>query len=257
MNFEYKNKTFDIEGYSETDHIYRTIVNSHCFYEIDLLEYMLSIKKHISKLNSVAIDVGANIGNHSIFFRSYLTEHLIAVEPNPIVASILERNLRNNIDNYSIYRNALGETEGKGSLAFPENAETNIGRVKIHQNDNTGTVEIVTLDSMVEDWSSHHGTKADISIIKIDVEGMEMAVLKGAEATIRKYRPHLFLEAATEDEFYKLKRYLNGLGYRDLCQWAATPVYHFAYNPPVGLMIRALWIKLRRILWNHIERLSK
>src|SRR3989338_10130702 len=97
MKFKYRHKLFDVEGVSQEDHIYKEIIKNRSFYEIDLLEYMYLINKCLHKENTIAIDVGANIGNHSIFFQSFLTDHVISVEPNPNVLPILEKNLNQNI----------------------------------------------------------------------------------------------------------------------------------------------------------------
>ena len=78
------------------------------------------------------------------------------------------------------------------------------------------------------------------TVIKIDVEGMGFDVVKGALNSIKKHRPHLFLEAETQDEFIRLNNYLRRLGYLKLTNWAFTPVYHFAYKPKISLILTAL-----------------
>jgi FkbM family methyltransferase len=244
MKFNYRHKTFDIEGVSQKDHIYNTIVKTRCFYEIDLLEYMYFIRNHFPKENALAIDVGANIGNHSIFFRYFLADHLIAVEPNSELVPILEKNLNRNVDNYSIYDCALGATDGLGTLFYPDGATNNSGMAKIDPDGPNNTTRITTLDSIVENWIENHDGEGAVSIIKIDVEGMEMAVLKGARNTLLKNRPNLFIEAATPEEFRELDTYLGKLGYKAISRWAVTPVYHFSCNPSYLLLFATRFTKL-------------
>jgi protein O-GlcNAc transferase len=226
MEFQYKGKFFCIDGAAENDRIYRVIRESNSFYEIDLLEYSHHIMKSFNPSNSLAIDVGANIGNHSIYFQSFLASYIIAVEPNSEILPILKRNLSRNIKNYTIHEKGLGEFFGKGSIVYPPGSENNIGMAKIELSG--GNIDIVTLDSLIENWQDINGVEAIISLIKVDVEGMELSVLKGAKDTISRHRPHLLLEAATPSNFLELKHYLEPLGYLPLGHYAYTPVYHFS-----------------------------
>lgn len=237
MVFRYRNRTFTIEGVSQEDYILRTIVNTRCFYERDLLEYMYLIRRYLRKRNAIAIDVGANIGNHSIFLQSFLADYLIAVEPNPKVLPVLKDNLFRNINNYSIYDCALGETDGSGTIVLPDDAMHDSGMARVEPGGTENTVKITTLDSVVADWEIAHNNGGYISVIKIDVEGMEAAVLKGARKTILRYRPHIFVEAATVGEMHEINEYLSHMGYKKLSRWAATPIYHYCYKPPKRLLI--------------------
>jgi len=264
MKFKYRQKTFDIDGISQEDAIYRTIVQTRCFYEIDLLEYMYSIRHYFRKENGTAVDVGANIGNHSIFMQSFLTANLISIEPNPKVLAILHRNLKQNINNYSIYDCAVGETAGMGSIFLPDGAKNNVGMAKIDLDGHDNNITITTLDAIVERWNTTHNMDSNISIIKIDVEGMEMAALKGAKNTIQKHKPHLFIEAATIEEFGEVNSYLRSLGYKVLSRWAVTPVYHFSYSPSKRLIFAVRLAKyshfprsIKKIIMGEIKYLAK
>ena len=78
---------------------------------------------------------------------------------------------------------------------------------------------------------------ANIGMIKIDVEGMELDVLKGAKEILLKKRPHLFIEAKNNLEFQKIYNYLIKFKYIPMSVWAKTPVYHFVYKPSLILRI--------------------
>lgn len=255
MKFRYNGKDFNIKGTSEEDHIYRRICEGSTFYEIDLLEYAAKFMKERSAKNSIAIDVGANIGNHSIFIQSFLAEYLIAVEPNPDTLPTLKSNLSENIGNYTIYENGLGESTSRGNIVLPDGAANNIGMAKL--NLDGGDVDIITLDSMVEDWQSNNDEKGQITLIKIDVEGMELSVLKGAQKTIEKYQPHLLLEAATPSEFLSLKGFLKEIGYTPLRHYAGTPVYHFSYKPTRWVIFQARMVQVILNIKRKIRRKSR
>jgi len=154
MQFEYQSKTFNIEGVSKNDHIYKSIAQSGNFYEIDLLNYIYHIKPFIysKKHKNIILDVGANIGNHSIFFSSFISDHLIAIEPNSAVLPQLRLNLSKNIDNYTLYECGVGEKEGRGKMVVPENIDNNIGAARIDLQSNDSDIEISTLDSVFAAW---------------------------------------------------------------------------------------------------------
>ena len=80
---------------------------------------------------------------------------------------------------------------------------------------------------------------------------MELSVLKGATKTISQFKPHVFAEAQTKTQLDSLITYLAEFGYIKLSQWADTPVYHFAYNPSLTMILRA---HAQKIVWssNHI-----
>ncbi len=242
MKFRYKNKKFDISGTSKGDHIYKSICNDRVFYEIDLLEYAAQLVKGPNKPDSLAIDAGANIGNHSIFFQSFIVEHLIAVEPNPDTLPILKSNLEKNIQHYTIYENGLGESFGQGSIILPDCDKGNKGMAQIGLGE--GEIQVITLDALVKDWQDKNNLNGHVALIKIDVEGMELAVLKGAVETLKKYRPHLLIEATTPPKLEEFKEFLSEFGYGPICHFAATPVYHFCHKPTQYARLKAAFMKL-------------
>lgn len=260
MRFDYLSKSFDIEGVSENDHIYRQITRTGTFYEIDLLDYIHRIKPFIYSKGcmNVVIDIGANIGNHSVFFGSFMADHLIAIEPNPNVLVQLRRNLSKNVSNYTLFECAVGDIESRGTIVVPENMGNNIGAARVDVNTNEGDIEISVVDSIFSSWKEKVDNPVSVSLIKIDVEGMEPQVLKGAENTILKYKPHIFAEAETKEKFQKIHNYLRSLGYRKIPgHWAATPVYHFACNPPLALIATAHYRQIRRAVRKTKSRLLR
>lgn len=251
MKFQHLRKEFEINGVSNDDHIYKCITQSGTFYEVDLLEYMRALKPFLRRGNNriAAADIGANIGNHSIYMASFIADRLISIEPNPAVLPILRDNLMRNSGNYSIYACAVGDKEGRGNIFVPKAMEGNIGAARIEESSAVGEIQISTLDSILEGWLEEDKHLCSISLIKLDVEGMEPMALKGAQNTIKAFKPHIFAEAATLSDLENIKSVLTPLGYKVMPgKWAATPVYHFAHQPSGSLLLACLFLRAKNIV---------
>ncbi len=161
------------------DHIQQQIIVKNKFYENNFLE---KVRKYVPK-NSVIIDVGANIGNHTIYFGRILQARKIyAFEPQKEVFKILKRNIElNNLTKIVVAFNlALGSKDGYGDFKKESLDEYNLGCASIREN-TKGKVKIRRLDSI--------GIKDKINLIKIDVEGHELQVLLGSKNTIKNNKP--------------------------------------------------------------------
>jgi FkbM family methyltransferase len=124
----------------------------------------------------VILDVGANIGVFSIAAAKRFPDATIhSFEPNPEAYPRLVRNLElNGTVNVRPVNRAVHSS--CGVLNFSGDNSTSVGRVI---DSGTLSIEAVTLD----DFCSHRGIR-EIGLIKIDVEGAEVEVLKGARATL-------------------------------------------------------------------------
>ncbi len=131
--------------------------------------------------DSTVIDVGAHIGTVSIPL-SYKAKRVISFEPSQVSFGLLQKNIElNGIQNIDARNKGLGSKPGHASLApMPEG---NAGGQTLDA-DEAGSIEVSTLDAEAE--------SADL--IKIDVEGMEMEVLKGATKLIERSEPSIFME---------------------------------------------------------------
>ncbi len=210
----------NISGIS-TDHIFNNIKRKKNFYEHDLLFHLYTV---INPKNSTIIDIGANIGNHSIYFGKYLCDKIIAIEPSQMHSDILRKNLSNNLSEYQyeILQIAVGNEEGYANLVFP--SDINLGAAKIDSTSsnsslNSEKVPIKKLDNVINDLN--------ISMLKIDVEGFEIDVLRGAENLIKNNLPHIIVEAHDDEHLNKIKKFLNKYEYTILGRFCYTPTYHF------------------------------
>lgn len=245
--FTYLDKSVDLVGFSENDYIYQKIKSSSGFYELALLSYMQSVLPKSSLEELVIFDVGGNIGNHSVFFGLFIADHVVAIEPNEAVIPYLKRNLETNLstDKFTLFPVGLGASSSYGELALP--IQNNIGSAKIEMV-NQGSIRIQKLDDVFTDWVGcdvkHQSMR--LSAIKIDVEGMELEVLKGGTQLLNDAHPELFVEAASKVEFDSIAKFLLPYGYVCLSQWGATPMYHFSYNPKISFKVKCMLSS-----WHH------
>jgi len=184
------------------DYIQRFIVDGRTFFEIGILQ---KLQSYIKK-NSVIFDIGANIGNHSIYWAiKSNTKKVYSFEPVKDTFNILKKNIEiNNItEKVKIYNIGLSNEKIKGSISFYNPG--NIGGTRIKQ-DLNGDLSLEKLDNIkiVEDT---------IDFIKIDVEGHELEVLQGGKVTIKTYKPIIFVESFSKKKM-KVHEYLTNLGYK-------------------------------------------
>jgi|SRR5437867_3357566 len=156
----------------------------------------------ILKKGECFIDAGANTGGWTIPAAKYY-KRVIAFEANPAVARILAKNIHsNNIDNVSILPFALGEGTGRKDLYFyPKNGQDSFLKehAGITASGRSIPVQMVALDN--------YGYKPDV--LKIDTEGYELNVLKGAYNTIQQNRPQLCVETHDERDVGLIEKMLD------------------------------------------------
>jgi FkbM family methyltransferase len=226
-------------------------IRSDGIYERDILEFLRDrlLDLEISKIQ-VAIDVGANIGNHSLFL-SDLFATVIAFEPNPLARSILDINLQmNGASNVEVRAVGLSDRAGKATLAFDQG---NLGGASVLgiRSGSGGRSEIeLTAGDEVLDPST------PVGLIKVDVEGLEESVLRGLERTIRLHQPIVMIEqwadvidgsSGTSPSF----NFLRGLGYS---AWELAPGWAFRGIPG---KITSLLLGRADYRFNKIELLEK
>lgn len=164
-------------------------------YEEDLLLAVFDCVLAASKsafARSIAVDVGANIGNHSLFLADRFAR-VIAFEPSPPLAKILDANLCLN-DKHNVTLRQVGLSDQDAVMEYVPGALGNLGgggfadKSRIAEGKplpvRTGDAEINFLNF-----------PEPIALIKIDVEGHEFAVLRGLERTIDRYHPFILFEA--------------------------------------------------------------
>ena len=166
--------------------------------------------KHLSQIcprSGVAIDVGANIGYYT-FEMAKRFKHVYAFEPNPDVSFPIRTSGFNNI---TLINLALSDTHGIADLKIPVIgnvvlagwASLRPGNCPDADHHLVRRIELATLDGF---------ELADVALIKIDVEGHELEVLKGARQTIAASRPILIVEIKN-DHIEQVSDLLVSYGY--------------------------------------------
>lgn len=169
---------------------------------------------------SVVVDVGAFIGTHSVFFAQKTGKRgfVFALEPQRTAFNLLAANLAlNSLYNVKCFNVAAGEKKDKALLpVLDPSSPQNFGALSIERYNQGEPIPIITID----DLDLH-----SCNLMKIDVEGYEAKVLKGAKKTINKFRPILYVENNREETSRATIETLLDLGYD--CWW------HFLeyYNP--------------------------
>ena len=231
-----KKTTILIDGLSANDHITRIIAASHTFYEHDLLLH-LALK---GPRGGLFVDVGANIGNHSIYFAKFLADHVVSIEPSAELRGVLGRNLAmNHVDNVvTVCPCAAGAETGFGRVVLPDGSHDNSGETRVvvstPAGDETATngvhdcdvVPIEPIDRIVGELEDKVGDMPT-RMIKIDAEGVELDVLKGARGVLRQQRPQLIVEAKTGCEQAEISGFLADFGYEAVGQFCDTPTFHY------------------------------
>ena len=151
------------------------------------------------------VDVGANTGNHTIFFAGPMKAELVTpLEPLPNAVSALRASvLRNGLNNVDLSHLGIGIADRAGRARFVSSARGGLGATSLEP-DPSGEVVVATLDSVIS---------GPVDFLKIDVEGMEMSVLAGSERLIGQSRPLIFIEIANRNTT-AFSAWLKSAGYQ-------------------------------------------
>lgn len=206
----YALRNYDVKFYLpfwKTDLIQRQILFGDRYYEDQLLYFVTQKFRGGGNLGQgTVIDIGANIGNHSIYFlKECGAGKVIAFEPVAETFHILKKNIEiNGLESRAVlYNCGVGETRSKA--AYKEYDLNNIGGTTLYDTMD-GSIEICSIDELE--------LEENIVLIKVDVEGYEEKVIKGALKTIRKNKPVIMLEAwDRSDTIENIIMILSDIGY--------------------------------------------
>jgi len=174
-----------------------------CFYEERFLEHIRSLGK-----SGLYLDIGAYIGTHTLFFAVLCEATAVyAFEPRPALFDELQRNVRAN------------ELEDKVTL-FNIGLASESKTVTGEQNGDIAEFECTPLDQILNDEI--------VTVVKMDVEGMELDILTGAKRMLGRCKPVIFAEAHEGEEWRAIEAYLREFGY----VWSGrvfnrSPTYEF------------------------------
>ena len=154
--------------------------------------HMVELFRCVAEGSKVILDVGANIGCTAILFGD-MAEQVHAFEPSPTTFRYLQENVQaNSVGNVQLHNLGLGAEAAVTTITFAPNNRSG-GFVSNQTSANadhlTEQIEIRTLDQVLDSMAP-----AAPDFIKIDVEGFEGHVLRGAAATLQRHHPAVVLE---------------------------------------------------------------
>ena len=163
----------------------------------------------------IAIDIGACEGNYSILMAKLMHDkgRVIAVEPDPENSRLLGNNIRlNEFKSIEMHQFALLDRQGTATFYAAGSMGSLVSRSPWYAQFQLKpiTVPVYKLDDILNDLDIRH-----VDIIKIDVEGSEISVLRGAESTLRNNCLHLLMDVDVESNAERMELYqlLASFGY--------------------------------------------
>jgi FkbM family methyltransferase len=198
----------------------------------------------------VALDIGANIGTHTLALARLTGPQgfVYAFEPQRLVFQTLCANMAlNSLTNVHCVNAAVGEEPGTLRLSDPDPGQPN----------NFGGAQVDTLAGTPQGMPVTRIALDDfldvdrLKLVKIDVEGMESQVLRGARRTLERFKPLLYVENAFPDKSPELVTVLEESGYRSYWHLArffapdnyfgcADPLFPVAYVDRGGEFLDAI-----------------
>jgi FkbM family methyltransferase len=192
----------------------------------------------------ISLDIGAHTGAYTYFLRHH-SARCLAFEPNPEMADRLRDRFSVGVEVRAV---AVSDKSGLARLRIPKDA---LGRATIEPSNELADfsgieVPIVCLDDVVKD---------NVGFIKIDVEGHELAVLRGADKIIRRDMPNIITEL---EERYcagivrTAFRHLNERGYHGWFLFGGNVISTADFVPSVHQQLGPRTQSYRPYAWNFI-----
>ncbi len=194
-----------INGYAD-EYIFENIEKTHDFYEADTLKKWSGLIKD----PQVIFDIGANLGNHTLYWATKLKPKIIySFEPLKANLECLQSNCEDNQlqERVVIVPKAVGRQNG--FVQIKNYDESNLGSTSFEmpQSDNTSETPLITVDDFVEE-----NQLDQLDFVKIDTEGFECEVLAGMHQSIQRFHPAIWVEVSA-DTVRKVNQLLEQMGY--------------------------------------------
>lgn len=196
------------------------------FYDGELSneEYSTAFFEKVLEPGDVFVDIGANVGYFTRIGARLVGEKgaVYAFEPMPAALRVLKENIKS-VGNVKLYETALSDERGAGEFSVNKHGDTsslgvNPGAIRTIQ------VPIDTLDNALK-------SNNRIDVIKIDVEGYEFEVLRGATAVLARHKPLLYFEFIPD---YTKKRLIDIEDFRALLEPIDYTLHWVNPKYPIG-----------------------
>ena len=198
-------------------------------------EAEVNLIKQLVNNNENIIEVGSNIGTHTIPLAKHVSDggQVFAFEPQSQNYKLLLDNINDNeIKNVEVSKLALSSKEGEAFMnKFDENKTSNFGDARIFSdnNENYEKVPVKTLDQIYYDKTKENFS---VKLIKCDTQGQELNIIIGAKKIIDKYKPYLYVENDDVHTSKNLIEKIKSMGY--IMFWHKPPLFNpnnFLKNP--------------------------
>jgi FkbM family methyltransferase len=208
-----------VDGITYELHL-RELIDSHLYYLGAFEAQSSTAIRRLCRPGDVALDIGANIGCHALKMAALTGEsgRVIAFEPMPWARAKLERNLSlNAFRNVTVVSHGLSDAPGSARVHFRSSWSqiADGGTTETPASTEPATIEFVRLDDYLA------AARVDrVDFIKLDVDGYEPQVLRGARQTLAAHHPIILMELveypqrAPGDALASVLALLADLGYR-------------------------------------------
>ncbi|MBR5484602.1 MAG: FkbM family methyltransferase [Alistipes sp.] len=178
------------------------------------LEYVYHLPQLVAK-GDTAIDIGANLGYYARPIADIIGHegHLYAVEPVPVIFSVLQRNMRG-CDNATLLNYALGEEERQIEMANDSVAAAGyFGTGRNFVSEGELSKDAVRFTAQMKQGSQLFADLKRIDFIKCDIEGYERVVIPELKPILERHHPTLLIET-DGDTRRDIVSLMEGLGYQ-------------------------------------------
>lgn len=179
------------------------------------------LTKCLRETDGLVLDIGASSGFYSLLMAAHAPDaSIVAFEPYSVAAGLLVKNVELNrlSDRIAVNRSAVSSASGEALLfvpvAFPGILETSASLEREFKPRHSQAIRIPT--TTVDAFVPGSAPSMRLCLIKMDVEGHEGAVLKGASTQIRTHRPLIFTRVLDRIDLGELTAFITEAGYLDL-----------------------------------------
>lgn len=194
--------------YFRSDYIQQTIFKTVNYFEKDNLDFVCKewnngiISERIK--STCTLDIGCNIGNHTLYYLNECNAQFVhCFEPIADTHRILCKNIRlnkleNKTKNYNV---GVGTSSSMACISHYDKKNIGGTSIKIAED---GNIPVVSIDDL---------KITNVGLIKIDVEGFELNVLKGMVQTLKRDLPYITIEIR-DSNFSEVLSLLESIGYQ-------------------------------------------
>lgn len=197
------------------------------FQEAVILEW---IKKR--NLLGAYFDVGAHIGNHTLFFAAFCrATSVVSIEGHPEIRELLRINVERNLGAVELSRvqiiDAAAWSRSDETVRFAPIPRNNAGHTHIaNSGGRRGEVHTAESNTIALDDIEFEGR---LVVLKIDVEDVEEQVIAGAQRLIEEHKPIIIIERHSKEQLDSALALLERIPYRVTQEWRGA--HTFALEP--------------------------